>query len=453
MVRASWGWLVAACLAVPMAQAANKPSAIVVGAGLAGLSSAYELEKAGWQVTVLEARDEVGGRSGPQSGEWIGSKSAMPVLHNYIDLFKLSTHKAPGEVQRPAFLVNGQYLTESELAKQLPRDAQAIDKVRAELATLAQKITDPSNPAPDRDLLTLDQTTVARWLDGQGLPPTARALVNQMLRSRFDEPSRISLLYLLQQYSVYQQIGESERRAARLNGGSGVLAQAFAKRVRQIKTGQWVSRVQQQGEHVVVQAGKHEYRADYVVLSVPLPALGKISLSPSLDPLRSAAIKDINYGWRDSMLLKFKKPVWGQTRLSGEIYSDEGLGVIWLEPALKGGANLMVTLAGDNARLLQTLGDRQVVDQVLFKLDKRYPGARAAFKGYEVTRPGKDPLAGGAWLAYGPGEMSRYWGLWEKPMGRMYFAGEHTDKLFPGTLEGALRSGQRVAQQLLSAQR
>lgn len=152
---------------MPLVQAADQPSAIVVGAGLAGLSSAYELEKAGWQVTVLEARNQVGGRSGPQSGEWIGSKSAMPVLHNYIDLFKLSTHKAPGEVQRPAFLVNGQYLTESELAKQYPRDAAAIDHTRAALAELAKKITDPSNPAPDRELMVLDQTTVARWLDGQ----------------------------------------------------------------------------------------------------------------------------------------------------------------------------------------------------------------------------------------------------------------------------------------------
>ncbi|MCJ8169595.1 flavin monoamine oxidase family protein [Atopomonas sediminilitoris] len=446
-----WGWLLAGLTALPL-MAADQPSAIVVGGGLAGLSSAFELERAGWQVTVLEARDAVGGRIGPQSGEWIGSKAAMPVLHNYIELFDLNTHAAPGEVQRPAFMVNGQYLTESELAKAYPRDAAALDKVRQALQQLSQQVADPSNPAPDRELLQLDQTTVARWLDGQGLPPTARALINQIIRSRFDEPSRISLLYLLQQFSVYQQIGDSQRRAERLSGGANVLAQAFAKRVKVVKTGQWVSRVAQQGEQVSVTAGKQTYSADYVVLTVPLPALGKISLSPSLDALRSTAIKDINYGWRDTVLLKFKKPVWGSARLSGEIYSDQGLGVLWLEPALKGGANVLVTLAGDNARLLQTLGDRQVVDQVLFKLDKRYPGARAAFTGYEVVRPGKDPLAGGAWLAYGPGEMSRYWGLWEKPMGRIYFAGEHTDKLFPGTLEGALRSGQRVAAQLKSTQ-
>ena len=50
-------------------------------------------------------------------------------------------------------------------------------------------------------------------------------------------------------------------------------------------------------------------------------------------------------------------------------------------------------------------------------------------------------------MAYGPGEISRYWRIWEKPLGRVLFAGEHTEVLYPGTLEGALRSGQRAAEQ------
>ena len=44
--------------------------------------------------------------------------------------------------------------------------------------------------------------------------------------------------------------------------------------------------------------------------------------------------------------------------------------------------------------------------------------------------------------------MSLYWRLWEKPLGRVVFAGEHTDALYPGTLEGALRSGLRAATQV-----
>jgi monoamine oxidase len=147
------------------------------------------------------------------------------------------------------------------------------------------------------------------------------------------------------------------------------------------------------------------------------------------------------------MLLKFSKPFWGDTRLSGEIYSNQGVGMLWIEPALKGGANLLVNISGDNARMMKSFNDRQMADQVLIRLDQYYPGARAAYQGFEMRRFGNDALAGGAYLAYGPGEISQYWRLWEQPLGRVLFAGEHSDALYPGTIEGALRSGQRAAQQ------
>jgi monoamine oxidase len=70
--------------------------------------------------------------------------------------------------------------------------------------------------------------------------------------------------------------------------------------------------------------------------------------------------------------------------MSGEIFSNTGLGMLWIEPALKGGANVVINLSGDNARLLQAFGDKQMVDQVLIRLHAFYPQARGAFTGYEA---------------------------------------------------------------------
>ena len=64
-----------------------------------------------------------------------------------------------------------------------------------------------------------------------------------------------------------------------------------------------------------------------------------------------------------------------------------------------------------------------------------------------MKRYSVDAGTGGAYLAYGPGQISKFWRLWERPVQRITFAGEHTDALYPGTLEGALRSGQRAASQ------
>jgi len=88
------------------------------------------------------------------------------------------------------------------------------------------------------------------------------------------------------------------------------------------------------------------------------------------------------------------------------------------------------------------------VDQVLIRLHTFYPQARGAYTGYEIRRYSVDPSTGGSYLAFGPGQISKYWRLWEKPVLRVAFAGEHTDTLYPGTVEGALRSGQRAASQV-----
>jgi monoamine oxidase len=122
--------------------------------------------------------------------------------------------------------------------------------------------------------------------------------------------------------------------------------------------------------------------------------------------------------------------------------------MLWIEPALKGGANVVINLSGDNARVMQAFGDKQMVDQVLIRLHAFYPQARGSFTGYEIRRYSTDPSMGGAYLAFGPGQISKFWRLWERPIQRVAFAGEHTDTLNPGTLEGALRTGQRAASQV-----
>jgi len=449
----SVGWLRACALVMlglfSVTALAKDKTAIVIGGGLSGLTAAYELQNKGWQVTLLEAKPSLGGRSGMATSEWIGNDKTQPVLNKYVSTFKLGTTPAPEFVRTPSYLIDGDYFSAADLATKQPATADALKRYQKTLDDLARSIDDPQNPAATATLHALDQITVSSWLDKQNLPPTARQLINQDIRTHYDEPSRLSLLYFAQQTRVYRGVSDRDLRASRLVGGSQVLAQAFVKQIKTIKTSSPVSAITQDKDGVTVKVGSVGYQADYVVLAVPLRALNKIALTPALDAQHLAAIKGTNYGWRDQIMLKFKTPVWeSKSRMSGEIYSNTGLGMLWIEPALKGGANVVINLSGDNARVMQAFGDKQMVDQVLIRLHAFYPQARGSFTGYEIRRYSTDPSMGGAYLAYGPGQISKFWRLWERPLQRVAFAGEHTDTLYPGTLEGALRTGQRAASQV-----
>lgn len=449
----SVGWLRACALVMlglfSVTALAKDKTAIVIGGGLSGLTAAYELQNKGWQVTLLEAKPSLGGRSGMATSEWIGNDKTQPVLNKYVSTFKLGTTPAPEFVRTPSYLIDGDYFSAADLATKQPATADALKRYQKTLDDLARSIDDPQNPAATATLHALDQITVSSWLDKQNLPATARQLINQDIRTHYDEPSRLSLLYFAQQNRVYRGVSDRDLRASRLVGGSQVLAQAFVKQIKTIKTSSPVSAITQDKDGVTVKVGSVGYQADYVVLAVPLRALNKIALTPALDAQHLAAIKGTNYGWRDQIMLKFKTPVWeSKSRMSGEIYSNTGLGMLWIEPALKGGANVVINLSGDNARVMQAFGDKQMVDQVLIRLHAFYPQARGSFTGYEIRRYSTDPSMGGAYLAYGPGQISKFWRLWERPLQRVAFAGEHTDTLYPGTLEGALRTGQRAASQV-----
>jgi monoamine oxidase len=449
----SVGWLRACALVMlglfSVSALAKDKTAIVIGGGLSGLTAAYELQNKGWQVTLLEAKSSLGGRSGMATSEWIGNDKAQPVLNKYVSNFKLSTTPAPEFVRTPGYLIDGEYFSAADLATKQPATAEALKRFDKTVDDLARSIDDPQNPAANNTLHALDQVNVSSWLDKQNLPATARQLINQQIRTHYDEPSRLSLLYFAQQSRVYRGVSDRDLRASRLVGGSPVLAQALVKQLKTIKTNSRVSSIIQDKDGVTVKVDSVSYQADYVVLAVPLRALNKIQMTPALDAQHLAAIKGTNYGWRDQIMLKFKTPVWeSKARMSGEIFSNTGLGMLWIEPALKGGANVVINLSGDNARVMQAFGDKQMVDQVLIRLHAFYPQARGSFTGYEIRRYSTDPSTGGAYLAFGPGQISKFWRLWERPIQRVTFAGEHTDTLYPGTLEGALRTGQRAASQV-----
>jgi choline dehydrogenase-like flavoprotein len=150
----SVGWLRACALVMlglfSVTALAKDKTAIVIGGGLSGLTAAYELQNKGWQVTLLEAKPSLGGRSGMATSEWIGNDKTQPVLNKYVSTFKLGTTPAPEFVRTPGYLIDGEYFSAADLATKQPATADALKRYQKTLDDLARSIDDQAEPAGHR---------------------------------------------------------------------------------------------------------------------------------------------------------------------------------------------------------------------------------------------------------------------------------------------------------------
>jgi monoamine oxidase len=420
-------------------------SVVVVGAGLAGLACAYELEHAGWRVTVLEARDRAGGRVwtsrrpfDPQhaelGGEFVRARDAT--LLAYAHRFGLSLEDQYKSPRLPSVL----YLDErrSRAASiETPAVEADVRRVWTGLDALARRL-DPDDPR--HGAAELDHRSLASILDEQHPHPLARALAEQRFRELVSvEPSNASLLFAALLYRAARARGEQRYRLARGNDG---LAWAFANRLRDMRFTTQVGHVEIGGRGV----GVEDLSADYCVIAVPVGAWGTIAFSPDLPGRLYDAFDTLQYGFGTKVLLQYESRFWRRRGESGAILTDLKVQSTWEATNLQPGERGILTAytTGRSGALYSSLGDGARILLAADEIDDVYPGSRALVRASATQAWTNDRWSRGTDVAFAPGQLVPFWPLLRSPIGRLYFAGEHTDE-FAGSMEGALRSGRRVA--------
>ena len=397
---------------------------------MAGLAAARDLTDAGVTVTVVEARERIGGRM------WTDTSLGVP-----IDLGAAWIHGTDGNPLVALANQAGAATAETDWDDIVVFDgrtevaATALDNAADAWTAVLQKVGSLSeDAAPDASV----GGALARVSD-VGDPLIAWHVATDIAAEYAADPDDLSLRW-------FGTEGEFDGPDLILPRGYRQLANHLADGLT-IQLGTTVTRIVDDGTGVRLDTSRGALTGDRVIVTVPLGVLkaGTITFDPPLPEPKRAAIARLGVGVLDKVVLSFDEPFWPHSPdVIGLAGPGAPLPVLVNGLSFGAGAVLVGLRGGDAARRGEGLADPQSVEQVRAALGAPAP------RGALVTRWAADPYARGSYsyLAVGSSPADQD-ALAEPASERVLFAGEATFAEHFATVHGAYLSGRREAQRIL----
>lgn len=436
----------------------------VVGAGLAGLETARQLQDRNVDVRVLEARDRVGGRTLSQEldgeavdlgAQWIGPSQEL--VHELVDEFGIETFEQHVEGVSQ-FRAGGDVGRHEEVVMALSEEAQEeLFAAIAEIEALSREVP-PEAPYEAPNAEEWDSTTVATWRDRELSTREARDAFDASVRAVFaSEPAELSWLYFL----FYVRSGggflsltsvEGGAQQTRIEGGAQSIAEAMTDELEgRVHLETPVRAIEHDDEGLVLEAESLRVEADYSVVAVPPTVAGRIRYEPPLPASRDGLTQRAPMGSVTKCIATYEEPFWREEGLSGEVVDAEGLvGLIMDDSPSDGSSGALVGfLLGDEGRALAD--DEEERRDAVLETFAEYFGEKAAEPVDYVDHVwANEPYSGGCYAGTAaPGTLTSYGEALREPVGRIHWAGTETATEWAGYMDGALRSGRRAAEEVV----
>ena len=435
-------------------------SVLVAGAGLSGLAAAHDLIAMGANVTVVDARDRVGGRVWTIRNGFADQQHAE-AGGDVIDEDHDAIRELAGEMKLKLtrILRDGFGFVRLDDAGRPHLVYRGISRGWQRLAHELEPVCRPYRLAEQRwdtpIATNLARRSVAAWLDDAHADDELRATAAGLRGFFLADPDELSLIALVDQFAPHEDAEDVAPGAMyRIEGGNDRLATALAAPLEsRLRLKTEVVAISHRGKSVRVSV-KHaqtqsQLTCDYVVVTMPASIVRRIPFTPSLPSQQHDAFARLKYGRATKTLLQFSKRFWrapGRPRAFGSPLAVGAL--IDANEEQRGRAGILTLLAGGGAsdatqaivakdgpaglvNALDWLGSKDAEllasRQVVWEQD---PWARG---GYAFFDPAFDPALR-AWLA--------------RPFGRVFFAGEHTSVKWQGYMNGAIETGRRAAAEI-----
>ncbi|MDX2119045.1 MAG: FAD-dependent oxidoreductase [Planctomycetota bacterium] len=431
-------------------------SVVIIGAGFAGLACGHELKAAGYDVTIVDVRDRVGGRvltlhdllPGKYiegGAELIGSNHPLWVA--YAEKFGLTfTDLSEDETLDAPVILDGKRLSNDDAAKLY----EEMKPVETEFNKLAAEIN-ADEPWTSKDAKELDARSTADWLSKLGVDPLGVKGFAATLTSdngvACDRQSLLGMLTAVKGGGLEKYWSDSE--VYRCKGGNQQLATKLAEAIGmdRIVLGLAVKKVTFSSSGVSVKcADGREISADDVVVACAPAVWSKIEFTPglpsSLRPQMGVNIKN---------LMTLKKPVWQESKLSQYLLSDGEVTMTWNGTDGQkedDGCVLTCFSGGPGAeKILEKPSELRRAEYVK-QMDAVYPGVAEAVTGQRFMDWPREPWTMASYSFPAPGQVTTMGPVLRQGLGRLHFAGEHCCYKFVGYMEGALDSGVAVARRM-----
>ena len=424
----------------------------IAGAGLAGLSAAYELVRSGHEVTVLDARDRPGGRVLTLRDTFAGGQYAEAGAETFGETHNFVRHYVQALRLETIPAWNYGKLT-SLVIRDGRRAPSSNDLTRKYVQPAVKQIGDPLAPDwPAADLLRrFDAVSMAELLRDRGASPEEIAALQVIYSDSWDNGTAPdSALCLLRDEAIARQ-GASFR----IRGGNDRLPQALAQSLgARVHYRTTLERVHQDHKRVTVTVNtsgrRSQISADYLICAIPFTVLRSIEISPAFSEGKQRAIRELTYNSVTRVYVQSSTRSWIAEGLSGYAATDLPVGTVWDCTEGQPGARgiLECYTSGERARHLATLSEPERVRTAAENLRQVFAGVNPE-KSVSVVWDA-DPLVKGAFAWFKRGQMSALLPHIARREGRVFFAGEHTSPWF-GWMQGALESGDRAAREVNDA--
>lgn len=437
---------------------------VVIGGGFSGLTAAYELQAAGYDVTLVEGRDKVGGRvlsfndanknafipgrNIEGGAELIGSNHPLWVAYAEKFGLKFLDVTEDAEAEFPIVLQGKKLSLEASAAVW-----EELDRVCNEMNALAEPI-DADEPWKSPAAAELDAKSIRDWINSL----KATALTKQALAAQFagdngvanDKASLLGMLACVKGGGLEKYWTESE--VYRCEGGNQQLAFKLAAALGdRVTTGLRVRSVEQKGDKLAIAcADGRTIECDDVVLAVPPSVWGNIEFRPGL-PATVTGAKAPQMGTNVKYLAHVKSRFWKPLKQDPVSLGDDDISWTWdATDNQTGDADVCHTAfsggpAAERARSRKG-AERDAAYSELFEL--RYRGFKENFVKARMMDWPADPLTLAGYSFPAPGQVTSIGPALAQGTGRIHFAGEHCCYKFVGYMEGALQAGAAVARRL-----